>query len=648
MLLKKTKIPGDTIKHQGRQRSSQRKEDNIVKALIECYNLDVGNKDKAKHRGIIMGEAFHFQVNLGGMLDILSNHLYKTADVFLRELLQNGVDAITLRQKKQPCWDEGKITISLMPGEQMIFHDNGAGLTEVEIHRFLSVIGQSSKQELENGIIPEDYIGRFGIGLLSCFMVSDSIKIHTRSTDSDTGYRWMGLPDGTYTLEPFETEEIGTSVILTAKPDCRHYFEARKIQKLVRYYGLTLPVPVFLEDSSEPLNQIPEDFSHISRGQLLAFGEWLFEEKFLEAIPIQTAHLSGAAYVLSYATDATVKQGHRIYLKHMLLTEQGAPLLPDWAFFLRCFLNTDNLRPTASRENFYEDDTLELARKEFSDAIKQHFRILANVNPQSIQQIVSTHARAIKSMAVWDDEIFRLFIDYLPFETSEGICSGAALKSIGEAIYIDDVPRFKQLKAIFVAQNRLLICTGYTNDHDLVQKLVRIFDLPITPLQEENMELVLEEVSSSERQEAFTLLQAVNSTLKEFDCQAELKRFYPIDLPALYYMSDDVQFLRQVQNAQENTSGVFSQALSSLLSGVQEKPLSTLYLNGNNPLVQRLVHMKNKKVLQSVGKVLYVHALVTGGHSLHPKELRTLSQELLYLIDYNESIKNFKLIDDKS
>ena len=59
-----------------------------------------------------MSDTYHFQVNLGGMLDVLSNHLYKSPDVFLRELLQNGVDAITLRQKSQPDWNGGKITIT--------------------------------------------------------------------------------------------------------------------------------------------------------------------------------------------------------------------------------------------------------------------------------------------------------------------------------------------------------------------------------------------------------------------------------------------------------------------------------------------------------------------------------------------------------
>ena len=95
-----------------------------------------------------MSDTYHFQVNLGGMLDVLSNHLYKSPDVFLRELLQNGVDAITLRQKSQPDWNRGKITITVEPGRRLIFRDNGAGLSEEGIHRFLAVIGQSSKTEL--------------------------------------------------------------------------------------------------------------------------------------------------------------------------------------------------------------------------------------------------------------------------------------------------------------------------------------------------------------------------------------------------------------------------------------------------------------------------------------------------------------------
>lgn len=652
-------------------------------------------------------ELYHFQVNLGGMLDILSNHLYTSADVFLRELLQNGVDAITLRRQRDPGWRGGCIHIRVYPGEKMVFTDNGAGLTREEINRFLSVIGQSSKHDLLSGEMSGDYIGRFGIGLLSCFMVSDSIVIHTRSTESPCAYEWTGRPDGTYTLRELEgtaeegqepgaqgisgkvsgaekdgivsgkvpgaekdgivSEKLpgaestaeksgviswtvwgegtagesagevlaGTSVLLECKPGCEEYFQPDTLMRLVQYYGLMLPVSVYLNDREEPLNQVPENFSYLSRSRLLEFGAWMFEESFLEAIPIQTPHLSGAAYVLPYETDSMVKNGHRIYLKNMLLTDQGVPLLPEWAFFLRCFLNTTGLRPTASRESFYEDSELQLARDEFSGAVKEHFKRLAQDRPEILQSIVSVHYHAIKAMAVWDDEIFRLFIDYLPFVTSEGDMTGSALKRVDEALYVSELSRFQQLKSVFNAQNRLLICTGYTYDDELIPKLAEMFGLSIMPMHEEDMEDVLREIPWQEGQKARRLTNAFNRSLEEFDCRAEIRSFQPQHLPALYFMSDDVRFIRKVLNVRENTAGVFSEALSSLLSGTEDKAMATLYLNYYNPLIQRLLHDGRTEVLESVAKILYVQALASGGHSLHHRELKALGDELLYLVELN-------------
>lgn len=585
-----------------------------------------------------MSDTYHFQVNLGGMLDVLSNHLYKSPDVFLRELLQNGVDAVTLRQKEQPDWTGGKITITVEPGRRLIFRDNGAGLSEEGIHRFLAVIGQSSKTELVNGRIPEDYIGRFGIGLLSCFMVSDSIVVHTRPAQGGEAHVWTGLPDGTYTLEPLEECPVGTAVILTAKPGMEHYFQPRKVAELVRYYGLALPVPVYLSGDPERLNSIPADFTGVSRSQLLSFGEWLFEEEFLEAIPIQTSHISGVAYVLPYRTAPSAKGRHRIYLKQMLLTERGDTLLPSWAFFLQCFLNTRGLRPTASREDFYEDRALSEAREEFAAAVRRHLARLAEEDPDRLKGIVSVHAEAIKAMAVWDEELFRLFIDYLSFETSEGIMTGAALKRAGEAVWVHSVPKFKQLKPIFMAQGRLLICTGYASDQELIQAMAEQFGLPFQPLHEEEMFDTLEEVTASERQRGERLLRAADEALLPFECQAKLRRFLPADLPVLYAMSDEVQFLRQLQTAQENSSGIFSGALASMLSGVEERPLATLYLNLNSPIVRRLVTTADPELLSSMARVLYVQALLAGGHPLRGGELKTMNQALLALLEHTAGI----------
>ena len=95
-------------------------------------------------------EDFRFKVNLGGMIEILSDHLYSSPDVYIRELLQNGADAITGRRKLQGAEVEGEITLEITEGKQLIFTDNGQGLTEEEIHQFLAIIGESSKRELKH------------------------------------------------------------------------------------------------------------------------------------------------------------------------------------------------------------------------------------------------------------------------------------------------------------------------------------------------------------------------------------------------------------------------------------------------------------------------------------------------------------------
>ncbi len=193
-------------------------------------------------------EDFRFKVNLGGMIEILSDHLYSSPDVYIRELLQNGADAITGKKKILGDSGDGAVTLEITEGEQLIFTDNGQGLTKEEIHQFLAIIGESSKRELEDKDLRTDYIGRFGIGLLSCFMVSDEICLVTKSCRGGDApvLEWRGKPDGTYTIRElhgadgqkggnsagegdFYLESSGTKVILQAKEGMEEYFKRETI-----------------------------------------------------------------------------------------------------------------------------------------------------------------------------------------------------------------------------------------------------------------------------------------------------------------------------------------------------------------------------------------------------------------------------------
>lgn len=143
-------------------------------------------------------------MDLKGIIRLLSENLYSSTDVFLRELLQNAVDAIEARRVEEPDFKEGRIQIEYrqMGSQQarMVFSDNGIGLTQEELHTFLSVIGQSSKRgEMRQG----SFIGQFGIGLLSCFLVTDEIFVKSRSIREERGCCWLGRSDGTYQVTEY-------------------------------------------------------------------------------------------------------------------------------------------------------------------------------------------------------------------------------------------------------------------------------------------------------------------------------------------------------------------------------------------------------------------------------------------------------------
>ena len=587
---------------------------------------------------------FVFQVNLGGMIDILSNHLYSSPDVFVRELLQNAVDAIAAKRKQQ---QGGKDEICLILSEengrpQLCFTDTGTGLTEAEIHRFLAVIGQSSKHDLQNGAVQEDYIGRFGIGLLSCFLVSDVIRVQTRSYQTpEQSLEWCGNPDGTYTITPCAPlPQIGTRILLTPKSGAEAYFTPEKLSALVQYYGLPLPEPIYLvQDDRRTLLNPPFPSGDTHYEQIMRLGESLFSTNFLGYIPLDSPSglFSGVAYILANETAPTAKHSHRIYLKNMLLTEDGGRLLPKWAFFLRCFINTNGLQPTASREDFYENGALFRAREELSRCITDYLRSLAEKQDPMLQRIVRIHRLAVQSVAVEDDALYRAFFPYLTFETSFGTLTGSDLLSADTAVYYTPfIDEYRQVAAISRARDTLLVNAGYTYVAQLLERMPLFRpDIAVMQMKPERLDALLEKPELSDTAAALRLLAECNQLLADYDCSAALKRFAPSELPVLYTVNEEALLLRDIRHSMEQTADLFRGMLDAFAEEYHEEAVAKLYLNTDNPLIQRLMDVSDGEKLRCCLEILYVQALLTGGYPMRNHEMQLLNSDLLRLLDWS-------------
>jgi molecular chaperone HtpG len=601
-------------------------------------------------RGTHSAMDYKFQINLRGIIDLLSNHLYSGPEVFLRELLQNGVDAIRARQATEPDHG-GEITLEVVAPRNnrpatLAFSDNGVGLTEEEIHRFLATIGQSSKGA-DFWERPGDFIGQFGIGLLSCFVVSDEIVVITRSARGGSPtMEWRGRPDGTYTIKVLDYDMApGTQVYLSCKAGCEDYFDAEQIEERAIHYGGLLPYAIRMQSGkgTRRLNadRPPWRERHGSperrREALLEYGRRTFDTDFFDAIPLRSGvgEVDGVAFVLPFSPSLATKRTHRVYLKHMLLSEDAENLVPDWAFFVKCVVNANDLRPMASRESFYEDEKLEAAREALGRCLKEYLANLAKRDQKRLQRFIALHALSIKALAVRDDEFYRLFIDWLPFETSLGEMTLGEFRRKNDVLrYVPNVDQFRQIARVAAAQSLGVVNGGYVHDAELLAKFGDVFpDQPVEVVDPAALTESFDELTLEEREEVFRLVKAADLVLQPFKCSAEIRKFRPAELPALYSTNSDAGFLRSVEQSKEVADELWSSVLDNLADGRGRDAYAQLCFNYHNSLVRKLARLGNRTLLQRSIQMLYVQALLLGHHPLNAKEMALLNDGLIGLIE---------------
>jgi molecular chaperone HtpG len=591
-----------------------------------------------------------FQINLRGIIDLLSQHLYSGPEVFVRELLQNATDAIRARQHADPG-HRGDVRIEIHQSKgkppTLVISENGVGLTPDEVHTFLSTIGLSSKRAAE-GELPTDFIGQFGIGILSCFVVSDAIVVYSKSARAGTPpAEWRARPDGTYTLKELDRElEPGTQVWLTAKPGCEEHFAPERVRELCKHYGGLLPFPIrvtagkateVVNERGAPWRQEYGDERERLRA-LMAFGRDAFDTAFLDAIPLRSAvgDLDGVAYVLPYPANLAARKAHRVYLKNMLLSETVENLLPDWAFFVKAVVNANDLRPTASRENFYEDDKLEAARDALGDCLRSYLTQLADADPRKLDRIISLHALAIKSLAAQDDDFYRMVIDWLPFETSQGEMTLGEYRKLEDVVrFVPSVDQFRQVARVAQAHGMTVINAGYTYDAELLSKTEEVIGVPSEQLDPTALAHTFDDLELAEQEEAADFLAAAETMLKPFRCEPDVKKYRPRELPALYTTTGEGRFFRSLEQSKEIASPLWSGVLDNLSKKERAATaLSQLCFNYENPLVRRLTTVKDRAVLHRSIQMLYLQSLLLGHHPLSGKEMQLLNDGLLSLIEW--------------
>jgi molecular chaperone HtpG len=321
-------------------------------------------------------QEFEYQAEMKQLLHLIVHSLYTHPEIFLRELISNASDALSVVRFRQltdktmldhdaPL--EIRITLD-QENHRFCIEDTGVGMTREELINNIGTIARSGTLEFlqkmrdDKQALDGDLIGQFGVGFYSVFMVTDEVTIETRHADSDSqGYRWQSVGEGKFTIEPIEKPKRGTRICFTLNEGAQEFSQPERIKAIIQKYSNFVDFPIFIGDEKvntvqalwqqrkEDLKEedLTEFYKYISNdfqpplGHLHVALEGSVNFKALLFIP--------ASAPVGFFRDTEYK-GLHLYSHRILIQDDCKDLLPEYLRFVKGVVDTEDLPLNVSRE----------------------------------------------------------------------------------------------------------------------------------------------------------------------------------------------------------------------------------------------------------------------------------------------------------
>ena len=376
-----------------------------------------------------------FKTESKKILDMMINSIYTNEEIFLRELISNGSDALdklyyrSLTDKKLKVKkDNLKIKVSFDKDNKTItIFDNGIGMTKDELESNLGTIAKSGSElfKLENEKKENiDIIGQFGVGFYSSFMVSKKVEVISRSVDSDEAYIWTSEGIDGYTIEKSELDTNGTKITLYLKDDndnhkYSEYLDEYNLRRIITKYSdyITYPIVMDLmvgEEGKEKLSEttinsmIPiwkkdkkevkdEDYDNFYTDRFYDY------EKPVKVIKSKVEGLVSYDALLFIPSHAPMdyytkeyEKGLELYSKGVLITDKCSELLPDYFSFVKGIVDSEDIDLNISRETMQQNHQVKNVARSLETKLKKELMELLKDNREGYEKFFDAFGSQIK------------------------------------------------------------------------------------------------------------------------------------------------------------------------------------------------------------------------------------------------------------
>ena len=573
----------------------------------------------------------NISVDSENLFPIIKKWLYSDKDIFLRELVSNGCDAVT-KLKKLVGIGEAKIeedphfnvTVSVFKkAKKLVISDNGIGMTAEEIDKYINQIAFSGASDFLAKYKDEDdknsqIIGHFGLGFYSAFMVADSVEIDSLSyREGAKSAKW--ICDGTmeYEMSDGERTERGTTITLNIAEDSLDFLEEYKIREILHKYCAFLPTEVYLVDAEaeekepekdengnvkekevpKPINTTTplwmkkpsecsdEEYKEFYRNVFMDFNEPLFWIHLNVDYPF---NLKGILYFPKINHEFSGMEGQiKLYNNQVFVADNVKEVIPEFLMLLKGVIDCPDLPLNVSRSFLQNDGYVKKISNHITKKVADKLSGLFKNDRENYNKYWDDINVFIKYGCLRDEKFYEKIKDIIIYKNLDGkyITLDEYLdgKDKKDVYYVSDEKQQAQYINMFKEQGLDAVILPAVMDTHFISFLEMKSDVKFHRIDSALSETADEENGDEEKNKA--LAEKFKTELNDDNLKIEVKALKNNTIPAVILLGEQSRRMQEMYRS-------YGQQMAGMANMFHDE--FTLVLNSNNELIQKLDELNDE------------------------------------------------------
>lgn len=608
----------------------------------------------------------NISVDSENLFPIIKKWLYSDKDIFLRELVSNGCDAVTKLKKLASIGeaqiDENekfKVTVSIFKDtKKLVISDNGIGMTAEEIDKYINQIAFSGASDFLSKYKEEDdkgsqIIGHFGLGFYSAFMVADSVEIDSLSyQDGAKAAKWTCDGSMEFDLTDGDRTERGTSITLNIAEDSEEFLEESKIRQILHKYCAFLPIEIYVEvpedkhedhcdcghdhdheheddtpSEPKPINNTTplwmkkpsectdEEYKEFYRNVFMDFNEPLFWIHLNVDYPF---NLKGILYFPKINHEFAGQEGQiKLYNNQVFVADNVKEVIPEFLMLLKGVIDCPDLPLNVSRSFLQNDGYVKKISSHITKKVADKLTSIYNNERENYEKYWDYINIFIKYGCLRDEKFYEKVKDVIIYKDIDGkyltLDEYLDGKEEKDVYYVSDPQTQSQYINMFKNQGlNAVVLPSMMDTH-----FISLVEMKQPGVKFKRIDSAINDISDNTEKDDSTkeqeekLIEKFKNEIKDDTLKIEVQSLKDDSIPAVILLGEQSRRMQEMYKA-------YGQQMAGMADMFHDE--FTLVLNSNNSLIKKIDTLNDEDANLVID---HVYDLAKISHSPLPAEQMT-------------------------